>query len=157
MLRENLYKQAVIFCMERIEPVITASQTVNEYKNIKINSKGLLEFKRIVKEKSDDKDYISKVFRMLEVDENSIRMFKPFSKFLEEDFEVLPLNRNLFFHGWIEEDKVNECLVIKAILAWAFFERLSIEKQKGRGKVSIGISRIRKYRRCTEKGKPQSF
>ncbi|MBB5887629.1 hypothetical protein [Lactovum miscens] len=157
LLHENLYKQAVIFCMERIERVITTAQSVNEYKNIKINSKGLLEFKRIVKEKSADKGYISEVFKMLEVDEDSIRMFKPFFKFLEEDSEVLPLNRNLFFHGWIEEEKVDECLVIKAILAWAFFEKLSIESQKGRDKVPIGISRVKKYRKNMGKEKPQTF
>lgn len=147
LIRENLYKQAVIFCIERIERVITNSQQFERYKDIKINSAGLVEFKKIAREESSNSAYISEFFEKLEVDENSIRMFKPFYKVLEEGYEVLPLNRNLFFHGWVDEEKVDKALVKKAILAWAFFERLSVEAGKGGRKIPNGISRIKKYRK----------
>ena len=156
LLRENLYKQAVMFCMERIERVIVHSQPVEKYKDIKINSKGLVEFKKNTKEEKSTDGYIAEVFEKLEVAEDSIRMFKPFSNFLEKKYEVLPLNRNLFFHGWVAEEDVDEGIVLKAILAWAFFERLSVEKQKRNTKVPIGISRIKKIPKTRTKEKPQS-
>ena len=151
LLRENLYKQAVMFCMERIERVIVLSQSVDKYKDIKINSRGLVEFKKNVKEENSTDSYIAEVFEKLEVAEDSIRLFKPFSNFLEKKFGVLPLNRNLFFHGWVAEDDVDEGLVIKAILAWAFFERLSVEKQKRNTKVPNGMSRVKKYQKSLRK------
>lgn len=73
------------------------------------------------------------------------------------DEETLPLNRNLFMHGLVDEKNVNYLMVQKAILAYSFFEQLYVLKIRNskdariRGLRRKGISRMSKRKRSNQK------
>ena len=58
-----------------------------------------------------------------------VNLFKKF-KDIESDYieNRLPLNRNIFMHGLVDEKYVNYLLVQKSVLAYAFFEELYVLK-----------------------------
>ena len=83
-----------------------------------------------------------------------INLFKRFENLDEEyDEETLPLNRNLFMHGLVDEKNVNYLMVQKAILAYSFFVQLYVLKTRNSKDARIkglrrkGISRIPKMKR----------
>ena len=156
----KMYKTMVIFCCERIENVLAKLQLQEQEKKkseIKVSHESFRNFldslnhdeylKELISHNAYISEYHDKGFR-------EINLFKRFENLDEEyDEETLPLNRNLFMHGLVDEKNVNYLMVQKAILAYSFFEQLYVLKTRNSKKARIknlrrkGISRMSKSKR----------
>lgn len=156
----KMYKTMVMFCCERIENVLATPQLQEQGKKqseIKISHESFRNF--IDSFNHDDylKELISHIAYISEYHDKGFREINLFKRFeyLDEkyDEETLPLNRNLFMHGLVDEKNVNYLMVQKAILAYAFFEQLYVLKTRNSKDARIkglrrkGISRMSKRKR----------
>ena len=140
----KMYKTMVIFCCERIENVLAKLQLQEQEKKkseIKVSHESFRNFldslnhdeylKELISHNAYISEYHDKGFR-------EINLFKRFENLDEEyDEETLPLNRNLFMHGLVDEKNVNYLMVQKAILAYSFFEQLYVLKTRNSKKARI--------------------
>lgn len=156
----KMYKTMVMYCCERIESVLATLQLQEQDKKrseIKISHESVRNF--IDSFNHDDylKELFSQIAYISEYHDDGFREINLFIKFkyLEEEYdeETLPLNRNLFMHGLVDEKDVNYLMVQKAILAYSFFEQLFVLKTRNSKKARIknlrrkGISRMSKSKR----------
>lgn len=165
---ENLkmYKMMVIFCCERIENVLANLQIQEQGKKRSDIQVSQASFRNFMDTSNDDeylKKLISQIAYISEYHEKGYREINLFKKFkdLEEEYDndTLPLNRNLFMHGLVDEKYVDYLMVQKAILAYAFFEQLFVLKTSSSKENAIkilkrkGISKIpRRSRIIAEAG-----
>ena len=165
---ENLkmYKMMVIFCCERIENVLANLQIQEQGKKRSDIQVSQASFRNCMDTSNDDeylKKLISQIAYISEYHEKGYREINLFKKFkdLEEEYDndTLPLNRNLFMHGLVDEKYVDYLMVQKAILAYAFFEQLFVLKTSSSKENAIkilkrkGISKIpRRSRIIAEAG-----
>lgn len=156
----KMYKTMVIFCCERIESVLAELQLREQEKRqseIKISHEAFRNFIDFSNHDDYLKELISQIAYISEYHDEGYRQINLFIKFkfLEEEYdeETLPLNRNLFMHGLVDEKIVNYLMVQKAILAYSFFEQLYVLKTRNRKDARIeglrrkGISRMPKLKR----------
>lgn len=131
----KMYKMMVIFCLERIEFILSQIQIQEQgthFSEILTSNKS---FKNFVNTSNDDnflKELVSQIAYLSEYHEKGfveVNLFKKF-KDIESDYieNSLPLNRNIFMHGLVDEKYVNYLLVQKSVLAYAFFEELYVLK-----------------------------
>ena len=156
----KMYKTMVMFCCERIENVLAKLQIQEQEKKkseIKVSQKSFRNFMDSLNHDEYLKELISHIAYISEYHDKGFReinLFKRFENLDEEyDEETLPLNRNLFMHGLVDEKNVNYLMVQKAILAYSFFEQLYVLKTRNSKKARIknlrrkGISRMSKSKR----------
>ena len=156
----KMYKTMVMFCCERIENVLAKLQLQKQEKKkseIKVSHESFRNFMDSLNHDEYLKELISHIAYISEYHDKGFReiiLFKRFEKLDEEyDEETLPLNRNLFMHGLVDEKNVNYLMVQKAILAYSFFEQLYVLKTRNSKKARTknlrrkGISRISKSKR----------
>lgn len=163
---ENLkmYKMMVIFCCERIENVLAKLQIQEQGKKRSDIQVSQSSFRNFMDTSNNDeclKKLISQIAYISEYHEKGYREINLFKKFkdLEEEYdnETLPLNRNLFMHGLVDEKYVDYLMVQKAILAYAFFEQLFVLKTSSSKENAIkilkrkGISKIPRRARIIAK------
>lgn len=131
----KMYKMMVIFCLERIEFILSQIQIQEQgthFSEILTSNKS---FKNFVNTSNDDnflKKLVSQIAYLSEYHEKGfveVNLFKNF-KDIESDYigNRLPLNRNIFMHGLVDEKDVGYLLVQKSLLAYAFFEELYVLK-----------------------------
>lgn len=131
----KMYKMMVIFCLERIEFILSQIQIQEQgthFSEILTSNKS---FKNFVNTSNDDnflKELVSQIAYLSEYHEKGfveVNLFKKF-KDIESDYieNRLPLNRNIFMHGLVDEKDVGYLLVQKSVLAYAFFEELYVLK-----------------------------
>lgn len=131
----KMYKMMVIFCLERIEFILSQIQIQEQgthFSEILTSNKS---FKNFVNMSNDDnflKELVSQITFLSEYHEKGyieVNLFKKF-KDIESDYieNRLPLNRNIFMHGLVDEKDVGYLLVQKSVLAYAFFEELYVLK-----------------------------
>lgn len=140
----KMYKAMVMFCCERIENVLAKLQIQEQEKKqseIKVSQKSFRNFMDTLNHDEYLKELISQIAYISEYHDEGFReinLFKKF-KYLDEEYdkETLPLNRNLFMHGLVDENNVNYLMVQKAILAYSFFEQLYVLKTKNSKKARI--------------------
>lgn len=131
----KMYKMMVIFCLERIEFILSQIQIQEQgtdFSEILTSNKS---FKNFVNTSNDDnflKELVSQIAYLSEYHEKGfveVNLFKKF-KDIESDYieNSLPLNRNIFMHGLVDEKYVNYLLVQKSVLAYAFFKELYVLK-----------------------------
>ena len=155
----KMYKMMVIFCLERIEFLLSQIQIQEQkihFSELKTSQKS---FRNFVNASNNDdflNELVSQITFLSEyhekgyVEVNLFKKFKEIESVYSED--NLPLNRNIFMHGLVDERNVSFLLVQKAIMAYAFFEelyRLKITNKKNlRSKLfkRRGISRKKKTR-----------
>lgn len=156
----KMYKTMVMFCCERIENVLAKLQLQEQEKKqseIKISNESFRNFIDSLNHDEFLKELISHIAYISEYHDKGFReinLFKRFENLGEEyDEETLPLNRNLFMHGLVDEKNVNYLMVQKAILAYSFFEQLYVLKTRNSKKARIknlrrkGISKRVKIKR----------
>ena len=156
----KMYKTMVMFCCERIENVLAKLQLQEQEKKkseIKVSHESFRNFMDSLNHDEYLKELISHIAYISEYHDKGFReinLFKRFENLDEEyDEETLPLNRNLFMHGLVDEKNVNYLMVQKAILAYSFFVQLYVLKTRNskdariRGLRRKGISRIPKMKR----------
>lgn len=156
----KMYKTMVMFCCERIENVLAKLQIQEQEKKqseIKVSQKSFRNFMDSLNHDEYLKELISHIAYISEYHDEGFReinLFKRFENLDEEyDEETLPLNRNLFMHGLVDEKNVNYLMVQKAILAYSFFVQLYVLKTRSIKNARIkslrrkGISRISKRKR----------
>ena len=161
----KMYKMMVIFCLERIEFLLSQIQIQEQnihFSELKTSQKS---FRNFVNASNNDdflNELVSQITFLSEyhekgyVEVNLFKKFKEIESVYSED--NLPLNRNIFMHGLVDERNVSFLLVQKAIMAYAFFEelyRLKITNKKNlRSKLfkRRGISRKKKTRFSFKKG-----
>ena len=156
----KMYKTMVMFCCERIENVLAELQLQEQEKKqseIKISHESVRNFMDSLNHNDYLKEVISQIAYISEYHDEGYRQINLFIKFkyLEEEYdeETLPLNRNLFMHGLVDEKIVNYLMVQKAILAYSFFVQLYVLKTRNSKDARIkglrrkGISRIPKMKR----------
>ena len=156
----KMYKTMVMFCCERIENVLAKLQLQEQEKKqseIKVSQKSFRNFMDSLNHDEYLKELISHIAYISEYHDKSFREINLFKRFedLDEEYgeETLPLNRNLFMHGLVDEKNVNYLMVQKAILAYSFFEQLYVLKTRNSKKARIknlrrkGISRMPKRKR----------
>ncbi|WP_261010613.1 hypothetical protein [Streptococcus mitis] len=156
----KMYKTMVMFCCERIENVLAELQLQEQEKKqseIKISHDSVRNFMDSLNHNDYLKEVISQIAYISEYHDEGYRQINLFIKFkyLEEDYdeETLPLNRNLFMHGLVDEKIVNYLMVQKAILAYSFFVQLYVLKTRNSKDARIkglrrkGISRMSKSQR----------
>ena len=125
----------VIFCLERIEFILSQIQIQEQgthFSEILTSNKS---FKNFVNTSNDDnflKELVSQIAYLSEYHEKGfveVNLFKNF-KDIESDYieNRLTLNRNIFMHGLVDEKDVGYLLVQKSVLAYAFFEELYVLK-----------------------------
>ena len=156
----KMYKTMVMYCCERIESVLAKLQLREQEKKqseIKISHESVRNFMDSFNHDDYLKELISQIAYISEYHDDGyiqINLFIKF-KYLEEEYdeETLPLNRNLFMHGLIDEKNVNYLMVQKAILAYSFFVQLYMLKTRNSKDARIkglrrkGISRMPKRKR----------
>lgn len=131
----KMYKMMVIFCLERIEFILSQIQIQEQgthFSEILTSNKS---FKNFVNTSNNDnflKELVSQIAYLSEYHEKGfveVNLFKNF-KAIEIDYieNRLPLNRNIFMHGLVDEKDVGYLLVQKSVLAYAFFEELYVLK-----------------------------
>ena len=131
----KMYKMMVIFCLERIEFILSQIQIQEQgtsFSNILTSNSS---FKNFVNTSNKDdflNELVSQIAYLSEYHEKGfveVNLFKKF-KDIESDYieNRLPLNRNIFMHGLVDEKYVNYLLVQKSVLAYAFFEELYVLK-----------------------------
>lgn len=165
----KMYKTMVMYYCERIESVLATLQLQEQDKKrseIKISHESVRNF--IDSFNHDDylKELFSQIAYISEYHDYGFREINLFIKFkyLEEEYdeETLPLNRNLFMHGLVDEKDVNYLMVQKAILAYSFFEQLFVLKTRNSKKARIknlrrkGISRMSKRKRSFNANKSRN-
>lgn len=131
----KMYKMMVIFCLERIEFILSQIQIQEQGTNFSEILTSNKSFKNFVNTSNDDnflKELVSQIAYLSEYHEKGfveVNLFKKF-KDIESDYieNSLPLNRNIFMHGLVDEKYVNYLLVQKSVLAYAFFEELYVLK-----------------------------
>ena len=131
----KMYKMMVIFCLERIEFILSQIQIQEQGTHISEILTSNKSFKNFVNTSNDDnflKELVSQFAYLSEYHEKGfveVNLFKKF-KDIESDYieNRLPLNRNIFMHGLVDEKYVNYLLVQKSVLAYAFFEELYVLK-----------------------------
>ncbi len=131
----KMYKMMVIFCLERIEFILSQIQIQEQGTHISEILTSNKSFKNFVNTSNDDnflKELVSQIAYLSEYHEKGfveVNLFKKF-KDIESDYieNSLPLNRNIFMHGLVDEKYVNYLLVQKSVLAYAFFEELYVLK-----------------------------
>lgn len=156
----KMYKTMVMFCCERIENVLAKLQLQEQEKKqseIKISNESFRNFIDSLNHDEYLKELISHIAYISEYHDKGFReinLFKRFENLGEEyDEETLPLNRNLFMHGLVDEKNVNYLMVQKAILAYSFFEQLYVLKTRNSKKARIkslrrkGVSKRVKIKR----------
>lgn len=156
----KMYKTMVMFCCERIENVLAELQLQEQEKKqseIKISHESVRNFMDSLNHNDYLKEVISQIAYISEYHDEGYRQINLFIKFkyLEEEYdeETLPLNRNLFMHGLVDEKIVNYLMVQKAILAYSFFVQLYVLKTRNSKDARIkglrrkGISRMSKSQR----------
>ena len=156
----KMYKTMVMFCCERIENVLAKLQLQEQEKKqseIKISHESVRNFMDSLNHNDYLKEVISQIAYISEYHDEGYRQINLFIKFkyLEEEYdeETLPLNRNLFMHGLVDEKIVNYLMVQKAILAYSFFVQLYVLKTRNSKDARIkglrrkGISRMSKSQR----------
>ena len=156
----KMYKTMVMFCCERIENVLAELQLQEQEKKqseIKISHESVRNFMDSLNHNDYLKEVISQIAYISEYHDEGYRQINLFIKFkyLEEEYdeETLPLNRNLFMHGLVDEKNVNYLMVQKAILAYSFFVQLYVLKTRNSKDARIkglrrkGISRMSKSQR----------
>ena len=156
----KMYKTMVMFCCERIENVLAKLQLQEQEKKqseIKISNESFRNFIDSLNHDEFLKELISHIAYISEYHDKGFReinLFKRFENLGEEyDEETLPLNRNLFMHGLVDEKNVNYLMVQKAILAYSFFVQLYVLKTRNSKNARIkglrrkGISRMSKSQR----------
>ncbi|MDU7962416.1 MAG: hypothetical protein E7J28_07030, partial [Streptococcus sp.] len=155
----KMYKMMVIFCLERIEFLLSQIQIQEQkihFSELKTSQKS---FRNFVNASNNDdflNELVSQITFLSEYHEkgyievNLFKKFKEIESVYSED--NLPLNRNIFMHGLVDERYVSFLLVQKAIMAYAFFEELyrlkTTNKKNLRTKLfkRMGISRKKKTR-----------
>ena len=150
----------VMFCCERIENVLAKLQLQEQEKKqseLKISNESFRNFIDSLNHDEFLKELISHIAYISEYHDKGFReinLFKRFENLDEEyDEETLPLNRNLFMHGLVDEKNVNYLMVQKAILAYSFFIQLYVLKTRNSKKARIkslrrkGISKMSKIKR----------
>lgn len=131
----KMYKMMVIFCLERIEFILSQIQIQEQgthFSEILTSNKS---FKNFVNTSNNDnflKELVFQIAYLSEYHEKGfvkVNLFKNF-KDIESDYieNRLPLNRNIFMHGLVDEKDVGYLLVQKSVLAYAFFEELYVLK-----------------------------
>ena len=156
----KMYKTMVMYCCERIESVLATLQLQEQEKKqseIKISHESFRNFIDSLNHDDYLKELISHIAYISEYHDKGFREINLFKRFeyLDEkyDEETLPLNRNLFMHGLVDEKNVNYLMVQKAILAYSFFEQLYVLKTRNSKDARIkglrrkGISRMPKLKR----------
>ena len=156
----KMYKTMVMYCCERIESVLAKLQLREQEKKqseIKISHESVRNFMDSFNHDDYLKELISQIAYISEYHDDGYRQINLFIKFkyLEEEYdeETLPLNRNLFMHGLVDEKNVNYLMVQKAILAYSFFVQLYMLKTRNSKDARIkglrrkGISRMPKRKR----------
>lgn len=158
----KMYKTMVMFCCERIENVLAELQLQlqeqeKKQSEIKISHESVRNFMDSLNHNDYLKEVISQIAYISEYHDEGYRQINLFIKFkyLEEEYdeETLPLNRNLFMHGLVDEKIVNYLMVQKAILAYSFFVQLYVLKTRNSKDARIkglrrkGISRMSKSQR----------
>lgn len=156
----KMYKTMVMFCCERIENVLAKLQLQEQEKKqseLKISNESFRNFIDSLNHDEFLKELISHIAYISEYHDKGFReinFFKRFENLGEEyDEETLPLNRNLFMHGLVDEKIVNYLMVQKAILAYSFFVQLYVLKTRNSKDARIkglrrkGISRMSKSQR----------
>lgn len=131
----KMFKMMVIFCLERIEFILSQIQIQEQGTNFSEILTSNKSFKNFVNTSNDDnflKELVSQIAYLSEYHEKGfveVNLFKKF-KDIESDYieNSLPLNRNIFMHGLVDEKYVNYLLVQKSVLAYAFFEELYVLK-----------------------------
>lgn len=165
----KMYKTMVMYCCERIESVLAKLQLREQEKKqseIKISHEAFRNFIDFSNHDDYLKELISHIAYISEYHDKGFREINLFKRFeyLDEkyDEETLPLNRNLFMHGLVDEKNVNYLMVQKAILAYSFFEQLYVLKIRNskdariRGLRRKGISRISKRKRSFNANKSRN-
>ena len=155
----KMYKMMVIFCLERIEFLLSQIQIQEQkihFSELKTSQKS---FRNFVNASNNDdflNELVSQITFLSEyhekgyVEVNLFKKFKEIESVYSED--NLPLNRNIFMHGLVDERNVSFLLVQKSIMAYAFFEELyrlkTTNKKNLRTKLfkRMGISRKKKTR-----------
>ena len=131
----KMYKMMVIFCLERIEFILSQIQIQEQGTHFSEILTSNRSFKNFVNTSNDDnflKELVSQIAYLSEYHEKGfveVNLFKNF-KDIESDYieNRLPLNRNIFMHGLVDEKEVGYLLVQKSVLAYAFFEELYVLK-----------------------------
>lgn len=156
----KMYKTMVMFCCERIENVLAKLQIQEQEKKqseIKVSQKSFRNFMDSLNHDEYLKELISHIAYISEYHDKGFREINLFKRFesLDEEYDegTLPLNRNLFMHGLVDEKNVNYLMVQKAILSYSFFVQLYVLKTRNSKDARIkglrrkGISRIPKMKR----------
>ena len=134
----GFYKLMVIFCIERIEYILTEMQLAEEgstLAKVKTNQPAFREFIDLTNIKNQYLiDLIKQITYIKEFHEKNyleVSLFKRFSD-IEELYNngVLPLNRNLYMHGRVNDNQVDYLTVQKSLLAFSFFEQLFVLKKQ---------------------------
>ena len=131
----KMYKMMVIFCLERIEFILSQIQIQEQgthFSEILTSNKS---FRNFVNTSNDDNflnELVSQITFLSEYHKKGfveVNLFKNF-KDIESDYieNRLTLNRNIFMHGLVDEKDVGYLLVQKSVLAYAFFEELYVLK-----------------------------
>lgn len=139
----NYKKLIILFCFERIEHCmhqLRFSYTTKTIKNRTTQMKSVQEYMKILTETTNDdlKEILNQILKLKEKDPKKYLKFNIYRDFSEDplvatsiDNGYIPLNRNLFMNGHVEDEKITDLLVKKAILAYGFFltlNQLRIEK-----------------------------
>ena len=133
------YKILILFVLERIENILNKIRFKYTEKTIKDKSsqqKVAEEFFTALLDNAEDKklkDILKEIFKVKSFNEKeffNLSLYENFSKnknTLEKiGTKEIPLNRNIFMHGHVEDKNVTELLVKKAILAFGFFTSLVV-------------------------------
>lgn len=155
----KMYKMMVIFCLERIEFILSQIQIQEQgtsFSNILTSNSS---FRNFVNASNNDdflNELVSQITFLSEYHEKGYIEVNLFKKFKEIESvyskDNVPLNRNIFMHGLVDERNVSFLLVQKAIMAYAFYEELyrlkTTNKKNLRTKLfkRRGISRKKKTR-----------
>lgn len=131
-------KILILYIFERIESLINKIRFKYSDRTIRDRTsqqQTASEFLQIIKDNTNDpehKNIINEIFKNRLLNDNNklkLNLFEAFSS--NEDIikkigtQKIPLNRNIFMHGYVEDENVTELLVNKAILALGFFTSLS--------------------------------
>lgn len=131
----KMYKMMVIFCLERIEFLLSQIQIQEQkihFSELKTSQKS---FRNFVNASNNDdflNELVSQITFLSEYHEKGYIEVNLFKKFKEiksvYSKDNVPLNRNIFMHGLVDEKDVGYLLVQKSVLAYAFFEELYVLK-----------------------------
>ncbi|EMF49137.1 hypothetical protein [Streptococcus parauberis] len=141
---KKYYKILCLYCFERIENIFHKIRFKyseidllnNDYHSTVLNSTF-----DILHDTSDEdlKEIIENIMKNLINPKNKkieLNLYKRYSNNdeIKENIknEIIPLNRNLFMHGVIDDKDIDHLLATKAILAYSFFSTLSLMKDQSK-------------------------